>query len=138
MATILVVDDDDLFRSMLRRTLERRGHSVIEAAEGRAALRTLDEARVDLVITDIVMPDMEGIETIQALRRTHPHLRIIAISGGGRIRAENYLEIATAFGAFRVFSKPFDNQDLFRAIDEALATPASSADPEEKNGTSPA
>jgi CheY-like chemotaxis protein len=120
MATILVVDDDDAFRSMLRRTLQRIGHEVIEAAEGRAALRTLSDRPVDLVITDIIMPTMEGIETIVALRRTYPHLRVIAISGGGRIKAESYLDVAKAFGAVRVLSKPFENEELIAAIEDAL------------------
>lgn len=120
MATLLLVDDDAAFRSMLRRALQRRGHDVIEAAEGGAALRALSGATVDLVITDIIMPDMEGIETIRALRQTHPELKIIAISGGGRMKPEGYLEMAKAFGAFRVLSKPFDNEQLFAAIEAAL------------------
>ncbi len=120
MATILLVEDDEAFRTMLRRALQRRGHSVIEAAEGGAALRTLESATVDLVITDIVMPDMEGIETIRALRRSHPDLQIIAMSGGGRVHPASYLDTAATFGAARVFSKPFDNEDLFAAIDELL------------------
>jgi CheY-like chemotaxis protein len=120
MATILLIDDDEAFRSMLRRALQRRGYDVIEAAEGGAALRALSDATVDLVITDIIMPDMEGIETIQALRRTYPNLKIIAMSGGGRMQPDGYLEVAKAFGAFRVFSKPFDNEQLFAAIEEAL------------------
>lgn len=115
-----MIDDDEAFRSMLLRALERVGHDVIEAAEGRAALRALSGASVDLVITDIVMPDMEGIDTIRALRRTHPELKIIAMSGGGRVKPESYLEMAKAFGAVRVFSKPFDNEDLFAAIEDAL------------------
>ncbi len=120
MATILVVDDDEGFRSMLRRTLRRVGHDVIEAGEGRTALRTLSGATVDLVITDIIMPEMEGIETIRTLHRTYPDLKIIAMSGGGRMKPDSYLEVAKAFGAFRVLTKPFDNEELFAAIEEAL------------------
>mgnify|MGYP001249916860 CR=1 FL=1 len=120
MATILVVDDDDAFRSMLRRTLQRAGHNVLEAAEGATALRALSDATVELVITDIIMPGMEGIETIQAMRRTYPRLKIIAMSGGGRMKPSGYLEMAQAFGASRVLSKPFDNEQLFAAIREAL------------------
>ncbi len=121
MATILVVDDDEAFRSMLRRTLERHGHDVREAAEGGAALRALSAATVDLVITDIIMPDMEGIETTRQLRRAYPDIKIIAMSGGGRMKAEGYLRAAKAFGAVRVLCKPFDNRELFAAIDAALA-----------------
>lgn len=118
MATVLLIDDDEAFRSMLRRALQRRGHDVFEAAEGRSALHALSNTTVDLVITDIIMPEMEGIETIRALRRAHPELKIIAMSGGGRVRPESYLETAKAFGAIHVFSKPFDNETLLAAIDE--------------------
>lgn len=121
MATILLVDDDEAFRSMLRRTLERAGYVVTEAADGRAALRALSGgATVDLVITDIIMPDMEGIETIRTLRRTHPELKVIAMSGGGRMQPHDYLEVAKAFGAVRVLEKPFENEDLFAAIRVAI------------------
>jgi CheY-like chemotaxis protein len=120
MAHILVIDDDGAFRSMLRRTLQRLGHEVSEAADGSAALRTLREATVDLVMTDIIMPGMEGIETIRALQRDHPQLNVIAMSGGGRIKAEGYLEVAKAFGAVRVLRKPFDREELLAAIEEAL------------------
>lgn len=120
MATILVVDDDEAFRSVLRRTLVRAGYDVLEAADGAAALKTLSGARVELVITDIIMPNMEGIETIRALRRTYPHLGIVAMSGGGRMKPEGYLEGATAFGAARILRKPFDNVELFAAVEDAL------------------
>ena len=120
MAHILLVDDDESFRLMLRRTLERVGHAVVEAEEGGAALHALRAAVIDLVLIDLIMPGMEGIETIQALRRSYPDLKIIAMSGGGRMKPEGYLRVAKAFGAVRVLSKPFDNQDLFTAIDEAL------------------
>ena len=120
MASILLIDDDEAFRSMLRRALQRRGHTVVEAPEGAAALRSLGSHSVDLVITDIVMPNMDGIETIRALRASHPGLKVIAMSGGGRVRPEGYLETATAFGAVRVFSKPFDTEELLAAVDDAL------------------
>ncbi len=120
MARILVIDDDEAFRTMLRRTLERAGHEVTEAAEGAAALTALSEQTIDLVITDIIMPGMEGLETIRALRRSMPELKIIAMSGGGRMKPEGYLEAAHAFGAVHVLTKPFENKDLFAAIKRAL------------------
>ena len=120
MATILVVDDDEAFRSVLRRTLVRAGYNVREAADGAAALKSLTDTTVELVITDIIMPNMEGIETIRALRRAYPHLSIIAMSGGGRMKPEGYLEVAKAFGAECILSKPFDNAQLFAAVEEAL------------------
>jgi CheY-like chemotaxis protein len=120
MAHILLIDDDEAFRSMLRRTLQRLGHTVTEAADGAAALRVLRDATVDLVMTDIIMPGMEGIETIRALRRGHPQLNVIAMSGGGRIKAEGYLDDAKAFGAVRVLRKPFDGEELLAALEDAL------------------
>ncbi|MBI3782010.1 MAG: response regulator [Deltaproteobacteria bacterium] len=121
MAKILLVDDDAAFRSMLRRTLQRLGHEVVEAEDGEEALRTLRKLAVDLVITDIIMPNVEGIETIRALRRDYPGLKIIAMSGGGRVVRSDYLEIAEAFGAACVLRKPFPNEQLCAAIDAALA-----------------
>ena len=120
MARLLLIDDDDAFRTMLRRTLERAGHTVTEAEEGGAGLRALATVPIDLVITDIIMPGMEGLQTIQEIRRARPGLKIIAISGGGRQHPESYLKVAQAFGAVCVLSKPFDNQTLFTAIDAAL------------------
>jgi CheY-like chemotaxis protein len=121
LAIILVVDDDDAFRSMLRRTLQRAGYDVVEATDGKAALEALSGAMVDLVITDIVMPNMEGIETIRALRRSYPQLKIIAMSGGGRLKPEGYLDVAKLFGAFRVLRKPFESEELLASVEEALA-----------------
>ncbi|HVN87410.1 MAG TPA: response regulator [Candidatus Binatia bacterium] len=120
MAHILLIDDDEAVRSMLRRTLERTGHTVTEAAEGRAGLRALDAAAIDLVITDILMPDMDGIETITALHRSRPQLKVIAMSGGGRLKPEGYLQVATVLGANRVLRKPFDPGELIAAIEESL------------------
>jgi two-component system response regulator (stage 0 sporulation protein F) len=120
MAKILLVDDDETFRSMLRRTLQRAGHTVVEADDGAAAIRTLDHVAADLVLTDILMPGVEGIETIRTLRRNHPHLKVIAMSGGGRMTPAGYLDPAKAFGAVGVLSKPFDNDALFAAIAAAL------------------
>ena len=120
MAAILVIDDDEAFRNVLRRMLLRAGHQVVEAPDGAAALGSLKRAMVDLVITDIIMPNMEGIETIRAMRRDCPTLRIIAMSGGGRMRPEGYLEVARAFGAAQVLRKPFEAAQLFAAVDAAL------------------
>lgn len=120
MTAILLVDDDEAFRTMMTRTLTRAGHDVVEAGDGRTALRMLDSHPVDLMITDIIMPDKEGIETIVAVRKSHPELKIIAMSGGGRVRADDYLEMAQGLGAFRVLRKPFESEELFKAIREAL------------------
>jgi CheY-like chemotaxis protein len=116
MARVLVVDDESEMRKVLREALERRGHSVDEAANGREALRQFADAQPDLVILDLIMPEMEGIETIQALRRKCPAVPIIAISGGGRLNPEDYLSMAGQIGAQRTFAKPFALKEILTAV----------------------
>jgi len=99
MARILVVDDEDLVRLTLRQMLEAGGHEVIEAANGKQGVALEAENPVDLVVTDIIMPEQEGIETIVQLRRKNPSLKIIAISGGGRMKNMDFLKIAANVGA---------------------------------------
>jgi len=119
MTRILIIDDDIQILKMLRKTLEREGHEVIDAADGNKGLRLYREDLTDLVITDIVMPEKEGIETIIDLRREFPEAKIIAMSGGGQIEAESYLSMAKRLGAQRTLTKPFQNEELLEAI-EAL------------------
>ena len=121
MARVLVVDDESTMREMLREALERRGHTADEAADGREALQRLAEHKPDLVITDLVMPEMEGIELIQAFRRKCPEIPIIAISGGGRVGPENYLSMAGQIGANRIFAKPFRLEEILTAVRELTA-----------------
>ena len=118
MARVLVVDDESQMRELLCQALEGRGHTVDQAADGREALRRFAQQQPDLVITDLVMPEMEGIETIQALRRKCPAIPIIAISGGGRVEPENYLAIAGQIGADRTFAKPFRLEEILTAVQE--------------------
>lgn len=118
MPRILIVDDDDAFRKMLRTTLQKLGYDAGEAANGKQAMREQQAAPADVVITDLIMPEQEGLETIQALRRLHPGVRIIAMSGGGRLNARDFLTAARLFGADRTFTKPFAHADLVAAIDE--------------------
>ena len=120
MNRILIVDDDELFRGMLRLTLLRSGYEVDEAADGRQAIRLHESTPVDLVITDLIMPEQEGLDTIQQFRRRHPAVKIIAMSGGGRIDARDFLKIARHLGAERTFAKPFENSELVAAIAELL------------------
>lgn len=117
---ILVIDDDEQMRVLLRQVMEWAGHEVVEAADGREGTRLQRQHRADLVITDLIMPEQEGLETITALRRDYPGLKIIAISGGGRIGPEAYLPAARELGADRVFSKPFDVQELAETVRELL------------------
>jgi YesN/AraC family two-component response regulator len=122
MSKILVVDDDQQIRNMLRITLERENYQVIEACDGFEAAAAYRAQPIDLVITDIVMPDKEGIELIMELKGIAPDVRIIAISGGGRINPEDYLKWARRFGVEHTFSKPVDRQKLLDAV-AILLTP---------------
>jgi DNA-binding response OmpR family regulator len=120
MPRILLIEDDPSVRSFMRRALERAGHDVREAADGRAGLEQLSGPPVDLVITDLIMPNMEGIEFILRLRRRDPALRVIAVSGGGRLSPKTYLDIAQACGAAKVLAKPLPIDEILAAVDEVL------------------
>ncbi|MCW5964181.1 MAG: response regulator [Bryobacterales bacterium] len=102
-ARILIVDDDPDVRLVLRRMLEPDGYEIGEAGHGREALEVVVNRPVDLVITDLIMPEQEGIETIQALHQRYPQLKIIAISGA---YGTDYLRIAKHLGAHEVMQKP--------------------------------
>lgn len=120
MAQILLIDDDDLLRSVLAKALGHAGHTVIQAADGQQGVELARATSLDLVITDLIMPVQEGVETIMVLRRERPTLPVIAISGG-LSNSKLYLEIAAKVGARRVLPKPFTPQELTAAIDEVLA-----------------
>jgi DNA-binding response OmpR family regulator len=122
MASILLIEDDEPLRQILALALVNAGHTVAEAADGNQGIERFREAPPDLVITDIVMPGREGIETIMALRREAPRLPIIAISGAANY-ARVYLGMAAKLGAQRILSKPFNTADLLAAINEVLSTP---------------
>ncbi len=121
MARILVVDDDAPTRDLLRLILERvGGHEVAEAPDGKVALRIHRQEPVDLVVTDIIMPEKEGIETIREFRKDYPAVKIIAISGGGKTGPEQYLQAARGMGAMRTFKKPIKRDELLQAVNELL------------------
>ncbi len=117
---ILIIDDDDQIRILLRQVMEWAGHEVIEAADGREGMIQQRKQQADLVITDLIMPEQEGLETITLLRKEYPLVKIIAISGGGRIGPDAYLPAAQELGADRVFSKPFDVRELATTVKELL------------------
>lgn len=117
---ILVIDDDDQMRVLLRQVMEWAGYEVTEAEDGREGMHKQRRQPADLVITDLIMPEQEGMETIRLLKKEFPQTRIIAISGGGRIGPEAYLPAAQELGADRVFSKPFDVRELAGAVKELL------------------
>ena len=114
-----LVDDDPDFRDALDKQLRYAGYRVALAADGGEALVWLHKNHADVLILDIVMPHKEGLETMLALRRSHPQLPVIAISGGGRIEARDYLKIAASLGAAGVLSKPFPLADLQALIEAA-------------------
>ena len=121
MPTILVIEDDEAVRGLLLRHLVGAGYEVQEAANGTTGLAAYRHQQSDLVITDIVMPETEGLETIRELRRVNPKVKIIAISGAAGGRADGYLDLAMGFGARRSLSKPFTRADLLSVVAEVLA-----------------
>jgi two-component system chemotaxis response regulator CheY len=120
VARILVVEDDDDVRQLLRRILERAEHEVDTARNGREATPLYQTGQTDLVITNILMPEKDGLEVIQELRKKDPAAKIIAISGGGQIGAAEYLDVAKRFGAARTMRKPIDRRELLATIAELL------------------
>ena len=127
MACVLVIDDEPMVRQVVRRLLESAGHKVLEAENGHGGLEYLRRHRPQVVITDIIMPGKEGIETIIEMKQMVPDLRIIAISGGGRTGNLDFLKLARKLGACAALSKPFDNAELLKAVDDAVST--TGADP---------
>lgn len=120
MAKILLVDDDLQFQQMLKQYLERNGFEVMTAANGKEAVELFKQDTFDLIITDIIMPEKEGIETIIEMKKEKPEIKIIAISGGGRIDADDYLIYAKRFGACHTFTKPIDRDAFISKIREVL------------------
>ncbi|MCI5162678.1 MAG: response regulator [Candidatus Electrothrix sp. AX5] len=120
MRNILIIDDDEQMRNLLCRAMEYAGFEVEAAADGRKGLRLFEENSYDLVITDLIMPEQEGMETITFLRKNHPDVKIIAISGGGRIGPETYLPAALELGANSAFAKPFPIDELINTVKELL------------------
>jgi DNA-binding response OmpR family regulator len=117
---VLVIDDDVKITRVLDLRLRKAGYQVILAANGEAGLNLFKAEHPDMVITDILMPGKEGLETIMALRRDSPEVKIIAMSGGGRIGAHEYLDLAKKFGAQYAFTKPFTGKEVLQAVRELL------------------
>ncbi|MDH3279699.1 MAG: response regulator [Gammaproteobacteria bacterium] len=116
MAKILFVEDDEIVRYALCKYLRRAGHEIIEAQDGAVALKLAADERFDIVITDIIMPTVEGVELIMRLNQSHPQLPIIAISAGGRVGRGEYLSVAADLGASATMAKPVDEEELLRLI----------------------
>jgi len=124
MAAILVVDDQPAVLALIRISLESAGHHVVAVDDSRAVSGLLKKQTLDLLITDIFMPDQDGIELIQAVRKEFPTVAIIAMSGVSLERREYYLEAGRTFGADAILGKPFGGKELFASIEEALGKAA--------------
>ena len=122
MATILVVDDDDDLRPLLVGVLQAAGYQTLEASNGVLGLRLLRQQKVDLLVTDLVMPEKEGLELIMDVRAQFPGLRVVAISGGVWSSKQSFLPVAKKLGADRAMSKPFTIEQFLTTIEEVLAS----------------
>ncbi|MGH7256217.1 MAG: response regulator [Nitrospirales bacterium] len=122
MAHILIVDDDRELRNLLALSLAEAGHYVVEAREGREGLALQHLAPLDLVITDILMPGVDGFETIKRLRQEYPKLRIFAMSGVQELMGMDVRMTARCLGAARTFNKPLSVQEVLRAVREEFPT----------------
>ena len=130
MAKILIVDDEEQVRTALKQVLERAGYEVAVAATGNEGLELMQREGADLVITDVIMPGIDGITTARKIRERYRDTRIIVISGGGKtapdpyepdaISTRSYLASANTAGADRTLTKPFDRQDILRAVKNLL------------------
>jgi CheY-like chemotaxis protein len=120
MPGILIVEDDKDLREMLKTSLGKRKYTILEAADGKEAILHFKPAITDLVITDLIMPDEDGLKVIMKLKELKPGIKIIAISGGGKAGPGNYLNVARALGADEVLPKPFSLIDLLSKIDSIL------------------
>jgi DNA-binding NtrC family response regulator len=120
MATILIIDDEKAILGFLKERLMNEGFNVLTASDGKEGMNLFKGNQVDLVITDIIMPDKDGFGTIIELKRICPDIKIIAMSGGGRGHPKYYLETAKSFGAQYTFEKPFKTSKLVEAVHELL------------------
>jgi len=120
MARVLVIDDEEQVRTLIREVLEGAGHEVMEAGNGREAMKLFEANPTSVVITDLVMPEQDGLETIRELRRRFPTVKIIAVSGAQQKLNLELLYVAEKLGALRTLEKPFDIRKLVALVEELL------------------
>jgi CheY-like chemotaxis protein len=120
LARILIIDDEEAGRDLLRDVLEAEGHEVVEASDGQQGSRLYRQRPTDLIITDVYMPNQEGLATIRELKRDFPDAKFIAMSGGSSVVKMDVLRIAERLGAVRTLTKPFGINELVAAVKEAL------------------
>ncbi len=123
MAKILIIDDDQMVSATIELLLLKAGHTVTLAGNGNLGVASFKESPADLIITDIIMPEKEGIETIQEIRALSAKVPIIAISGGGRTKNYDFLRMANKLGANEVLKKPFANDELLSLVNKCLTMP---------------
>jgi YesN/AraC family two-component response regulator len=128
MARILIIDDEPQIRSMLKLMLERDGYEVAEAPDGIEGIRIYRQNPADLIITDLIMPNKDGIGMIIDLKKEFPNVKIIAMSGGGLNKPEGYLKGAKKLGAACTLTKPIDRDEMLRAIKNVLKSPSTQID----------
>lgn len=133
MHKILVIDDEPHILLMLKKMLERHDFEIDMATNGAEGLSLFKLSTPDLVITDIIMPEMEGLETIREMKRIKPDLKIIAMSGGGKVSADSYLKIAGIFGASKSLSKPFSMNEMLLAVQDLITGESKDSELEEEN-----
>lgn len=127
MAVIVIVDDDPTVRLIASELLRQDNHAVVEAGDGDEALRVIASLPVDLVVLDMLMPNRDGLETIGELRRLRPEIKILAISSGGRVGADNLLRTAMILGADDTLVKPLRLETFSRSVARLLSLPPGSA-----------
>lgn len=121
MARILIIDDEENVREVLRRILGAAGHEILEAANGGDGIEISKSETPDLVITDIFMPEVKGLETLRVIKQNHPDQKIIVISGGGKSGYHDVLDAALSLGATEQIAKPFSPRELLAKVDLCLA-----------------
>ena len=124
MPRILVIDDEPLLRSTVVTILTREGFSVEEASDGEAGIAKFRKNQPDVVITDIFMPNRDGIEVVMELKRSNPRTKIIAMTGGGQRRMGEIASAANLLGADHILHKPFERESLLAALNAVLGTPS--------------
>jgi len=122
VARVLVLDDEDEVRTLLMRALKHAGHEALGAEDGMQGLQIVRAEQLDLVVTDVLMPEIDGLEFMKELAHLRPGMPVIAISGGGVWDAQSLLKVAGALGALRTLSKPFELDDFLNLVAEVLAT----------------
>lgn len=120
MKKILVIDDDTIMRGTLVDILSSQNYNVMEASNGVEAIKKISKEHFDMIVTDILMPEMDGIELILEIKEKYPNMPIMAISGGGFISAENYLKAAMELGANSMVVKPFDIDNFIKKVKELI------------------